>query len=334
MKNPSYKIIIPILLAIIDLFTLIFLKHYLNEIKIKDINIFFIGNLFNILVYLILIFLIFLYFVKQSKGIFNLKYLSFFLFLSILFHLSVLGTGKIKIRIEELNVFSYNLDNVLPFILHSFSLTIILTIIFYLIEKIKKSEKFLLLSSIYNSLISVIFIFIVVFLIAFEKTDDFEIQSPDKKSIVVMGAAVIKKNEPSPILKGRLNKAYSIFKKSKNSMIYLTGSKSEGEISEAKAGYNYLYYSKGINPVYLSYEEDTRTSLEQIKYIRNKIQPLGGIIIIVSDDFHLFRLKEMCSFYKINANFAASDFVLTTEKRLYYRLRDTLGLLIFWNFAV
>jgi hypothetical protein len=57
-------------------------------------------------------------------------------------------------------------------------------------------------------------------------------------------------------------------------------------------------------------------------------------LIIISDEFHLKRVEEMLDFYEINAKVVPSGYKLNFQKSLYYRIRDSIGLILFWLFAI
>jgi vancomycin permeability regulator SanA len=57
-------------------------------------------------------------------------------------------------------------------------------------------------------------------------------------------------------------------------------------------------------------------------------------VVIISDDFHLPRTIEMCRFFNINTDGLASDYNLSLEKLLYYRIRESFALVLFWLFGV
>jgi uncharacterized SAM-binding protein YcdF (DUF218 family) len=83
-------------------------------------------------------------------------------------------------------------------------------------------------------------------------------------------------------------------------------------------------------------EEVTSTTNEQIRYIKNNFarkQPSSKFLFI-SDAFHLTRVSEMADFYELNADVIPSKYELNFKKSLYYRFRDSIGLILFWFFAV
>ncbi|PKL88269.1 MAG: hypothetical protein CVV23_11065 [Ignavibacteriae bacterium HGW-Ignavibacteriae-2] len=153
---------------------------------------------------------------------------------------------------------------------------------------------------------------------------------------IVFGAAVWSGNKPSPLFKGRIEKAYKLLKNSQIVNIQVTGGNAPGELSEAKTAMNHLV-EKGVKEDFIIFEDQTSSTSEQINYIykhrQEFIQKYNGIILI-SDSFHLPRIMEICKFFKIKATPISSDYKLKLEKLLYYRFRESIALLIFWIFGI
>lgn len=190
-----------------------------------------------------------------------------------------------------------------------------------------------------KSLLTTLFVFIIsVALVYFFTTkngyDNIEILQSNKTIAVVLGAAVWN-DAPSTLFKGRIEKANELLQEHKISKIQLTGSNAPGEISEAKAAFNYGL-KLGIRRHLMNVEENTTTTSEQIKFIKKHIvnSRKYNNILIVSDQFHLTRVLEICKFFDVKAEGVASDYNLTSQKLLYYRLRESIALLIFWLFAI
>jgi vancomycin permeability regulator SanA len=158
----------------------------------------------------------------------------------------------------------------------------------------------------------------------------------DKSNIaVVLGAAVWSDNQPSPTLASRVNKAARLFKKGVVNKIQLTGSNAPGELSEAEVALRYII-TKDIDTSNIWIETNTTSTAEQIKFIKqNLILPHKfDNIIVVSDEYHLTRVKEISRFYNVKVMPASSDLKLSFDKILYNKIRESIGLLIFWFFAL
>jgi len=151
---------------------------------------------------------------------------------------------------------------------------------------------------------------------------------------VVLGAAVWKGNKPSPILTGRIKKAAELYKQNRLKKILVTGGNAPGELTEAEVSYNRLI-NLGVKKEDLIIEKTTSTTVEQVKYIKNTIFLSGKEkIIIISDQFHLKRVLEICKFFNINAIGIASDTKYVFKKLLFYRVRESIALSLFWLFAI
>lgn len=111
-------------------------------------------------------------------------------------------------------------------------------------------------------------------------------------AIVVMGASQWN-GEPSPVFKARLDHAHDLYKAGFAQKIILTGGMGEGEIfSESYIGKKYLIDNGAAADIFL--EETGRTSWQSLKNIVNIIKEKNiSSIILVSDGFHMFRLKKM-----------------------------------------
>ena len=100
--------------------------------------------------------------------------------------------------------------------------------------------------------------------------------------------------------------------------------------------FNYLIERHKLDSNSILIEEFTSTTNEQIRYIRNnfiKEKPSSNFIFI-SDEFHLMRITEMAKFYGLKAKVVSSEYKLNFQKSLYYRVRDSIGLILFWFFAI
>lgn len=112
-------------------------------------------------------------------------------------------------------------------------------------------------------------------------------------AIVVLGASQWN-GQPSPVFQARLDRAYDLYEKGVSRKIILTGGIGKGEsISEAKAGKLYLL-ERGTQEEDILMEEigkTSRQSLDQVKLILKENNL--STIILVSDSFHMMRLKKM-----------------------------------------
>lgn len=121
-------------------------------------------------------------------------------------------------------------------------------------------------------------------------------------AIVVLGASQWD-GRPSPVFQARLDHAWDLYSNKLSDKIILTGGIGEGEnLSEAKAGKSYLL-EKGVKENNLFMEERGRTSKESLDEVGRilKDQDLDAVIL-VSDGFHMMRLKKMAHDLGIKAS--------------------------------
>ena len=121
------------------------------------------------------------------------------------------------------------------------------------------------------------------------------------EAIVVLGASQWN-NQPSPVLKARLDYALSLYNQDLSSKIILTGGVGKGEIiSESQIGKNYLI-EKGVDSQNIFIEEKGHTSWQSLNQVAQilKEQNLNSIIL-VSDGFHMMRLNKMAKDLVIQA---------------------------------
>lgn len=111
--------------------------------------------------------------------------------------------------------------------------------------------------------------------------------------IIIHGAGLLGGEEPTPLLKGRINRAIKAFKKSKNKDTLLIASGGQGpdeKISEAEAIKRYLL-SQGIEEDKILVEDRSKTTYENLLYSKSigeerKEKPT---FLFVTNDYHVFR---------------------------------------------
>jgi vancomycin permeability regulator SanA len=165
-------------------------------------------------------------------------------------------------------------------------------------------------------------------------SDDGQIYSGEKTFdyAVVLGAAV-KGDKPFPVLKARIEKARELYEKKIVRKILLTGGAAPGEKSEARVSFDYLLRA-GVPEKDLIPEEKTTSTFEQIKFLRKLSEGKSVTFIVVSDAFHLRRVQAMAKFLRVPVATVSSGAALRFEKKVYFRIRDSLALLLFLFFAI
>ncbi len=164
--------------------------------------------------------------------------------------------------------------------------------------------------------------------------ENFSIYSGEKEFdyVVILGAAVVHKNQPSNILKHRILKALEIYRRGLAKKIICTGGNAPNETSEASVEKKILL-QHGVSPKNIISEQKTSTTLEQIVFLK-KFFKQNESAIIVSDFFHLERVKSMCEFMRLNAETVSTGLKISSNNLLHYKLRDSVALLLFILFGI
>jgi vancomycin permeability regulator SanA len=152
---------------------------------------------------------------------------------------------------------------------------------------------------------------------------------------VILGAAVWSGNKPSPVLRERVNRGFDLLKNGTVQFLVLTGSNAPHELPEAEVARRELL-KLGADPTRIVTETRTRSTLEQILFIRDRLmkEQQWSSFIVVSDQFHLKRALEICEFNGIVAHGVSSESPLGPQNLLSYHLRESAALILYWMFGV
>lgn len=323
--------------SVIQMGILFFFKYYAHSLHCSDFSIFYTGNFLNIFVYLVLTGG-YLTLAARIPGTLSRIY---FRTLTVLFAGTVmLVTGGIlntyDFEMGGYTFFDSPFSKVLTgifFNLYILSLFLLISYMWLLYAGVKNFFIFRLIKN--SVLIGVVF-FIFALLTVFSEVSTTGLkQGMDNYDVgVVLGAAVWSNNKPSNILKARIEKGAELYEKGIISKIQLTGGNAPGELSEAEVALKYISTLK-VNPSDILIEKKTRSTLEQIGFIRSELNEKKKFtkIIVISDLFHLRRTFEMSKFYGVKITPVASNKVLEDLKLTYYRIRETVALINFWLFA-
>ncbi len=114
-------------------------------------------------------------------------------------------------------------------------------------------------------------------------------------AIVVLGAAQYN-GRPSPVLKARLDHAYDLYKKGLAQAIITTGSYGpDPNFSEAQVSTKYLV-QRGVSVTDIVTEQGSGTTHDTIQAASGLLKAKGWkSALVVSDGFHLYRVKRMFS---------------------------------------
>lgn len=173
---------------------------------------------------------------------------------------------------------------------------------------------------------------VFIFVLSFSDDSETYITGDGKADAgVILGAAVWGGNRPSPVLRDRINKGYDIYIKGAVPKLVITGGGSPNEMTEAEVSKNALI-KYGVDPQNLIVENESNSTVEQIHFVRNKLYKKRNWkkIVIISDNFHLMRSKEICTFNDIKADCIATDKSYSTEGNMNFYLKESFALIIFW----
>lgn len=340
ISNKKYFIGSVYFLIVFDLFLLYLIKYVNQKLSLLEFHFFYFGNFLNFLISIITFTGVTILFVKKSGAGISKRKTSILIFPVIITILLITAFITSKVPMNFGN--SYFLQQPLSkFIVDAvFILFEICQIMYlsYIWMIIMGRNEFLLLRSFLNS--TVIFVGLIGF--AFF----FSIFSMQEKSLssknctnaeiaVVFGSAVWSDNKPSPSLSKRVEKAVDLYQAGTVKRIQLTGGNAPGELAEAEVAYNYLKKFR-VNMKDVVIEKKTTSTIEQVQFIKQNLVEKEQMqkIIVVSDMFHLNRINEICSFHNIKPQLVSSDLTFSWEKNVYYKFRESIGLIFFWLFAI
>jgi len=152
-----------------------------------------------------------------------------------------------------------------------------------------------------------------------------EAQAAD--AIIVLGAAQYN-GRPSPVLKARLDHARSLYAQNLAKAIITTGSYGPDEnFSEAYVGAQYLI-KHGIHADHIITEQGSGTTRDSIRAAASHMQAnKWKTALVVSDGFHLFRVKKMLEDEGIVAYTSPapnSPIEVASSQQFWYSIREVL----------
>jgi uncharacterized SAM-binding protein YcdF (DUF218 family) len=214
---------------------------------------------------------------------------------------------------------------------------IFLTISFCVIS-FSALKKYYIFRSIWLTIFVVFIGLLLIFGSVYYYTDDYNNIINNKHRYdagVVLGAAVWGGNRPSPVLRERINKGAELYNAGLIRNIILTGGGAPGEMTEAEVAKNELL-KKGVKESSIFIENKSNSTLEQMTFINQHFYVKNNWkeIVIITDNFHLFRSKQISNFFGMNVNTVASDTPLSTESTFNYSLKESFAIVLFWLFGI
>lgn len=335
IRKTSGKVFVAVILitaAIFNLLFLYFLKYKNQNLSLTEFNLSATGNLLNLIFAILLILGSILYSWKKDK----FTHPTLLIFLSCLMTLFLI-LASVQSAIAEIiphfYLFRQPIRELLTGIFFSAFQLAQFIIISVLWLSFLDKDKLLLLRAVVHSAIFTILLILYSFYFINQRPNGEDIPVENKKAGIVLGAAVWSGNKPSPSLAARVDKAVELYKAGKINKIQLTGSNAPGEKTESEVAYERLIQNN-INPYDIWVEKETTSTAEQILFTKKNLYNKGYEIIIISDSYHLKRIKEISKFYNINIKVSSSDLKFRFENKLYYKLRESIAMLVFWLFAI
>lgn len=338
MTNSKKNILAIGFIAVINLLLMYFLKYTSNNLPINNLDITKTGNFISLFFTVSLLIGCGVLYNKAKEKSF--KHIKIVLFLSILYFLPLIiliFINLVNLEFIDSYLFGYPFKKIIPlffFLINQILFLFVLFNIWFI------NLDYNIITYIYST-IAVLSTILILVLFSFVYTffaDEFDTEDVKTKFDygIIMGAAVWSGNRPSPIFARRIDKGAELFLSNHIKRIQLTGSNAPGELSESKVAYNYLRLNYNFKSENILIEEATSTTNEQIRYIKNKFSDSvkNKSFLFISDQFHLKRITEMVDFYNLNAKTISSEYKLNYQKSLYYRFRDSIGLILFWFFAI
>lgn len=352
-KSSGNKLIITWLIGY-ELFVLLFMeayKYWLNSAYISMLsrsfiseffsrfNILYTGNLFWITICLIAIIAI-INIAMQSQKVNRaaLRTLVIISILSLLLLAFAFFQGRIPRETFYENLVTLSQKGIQTLSLSVFAVIHLFIAVSACVISFTVLMKFYIFRSIWVTLLILAAAYSIVFLFAYNYRDDYTILKENKKTVdagTVLGAAVWGGNRPSPVLRERINKGYDLYAAGTIKNIILTGGGAPGEMTEADVSKNELL-KKGVPERNIFIENKSNSTLEQIQYLNNNLYKKNNWkeIVIISDNFHLLRTKQICKFFGINAYTVASDTPLSTESSFNFCIKESFAVILFWLFGI
>lgn len=131
-----------------------------------------------------------------------------------------------------------------------------------------------------------------------------ECKSIDPQCILVLGCAVWADNEPSPMLRDRLDAAIALYKAGVAPKILLSGDNSIAEYSEPDCMLKYTL-AQGVPPEDIFLDYAGFSTYESV--YRSHAVFMADRLIVVTQKYHLFRALKACEALSIKAKGVASN---------------------------
>lgn len=148
------------------------------------------------------------------------------------------------------------------------------------------------------------------------------------EAIIVLGAAQYD-GRPSPVLRARLDHAVELYEAGVSDTIVVTGGKQPGDrFTEAAASFTYLR-DEGIPESAILREEQGVNTWEQLAAATRFLRDRGiGGAVLVSDDYHAYRLERIATELGFDAQVSPVDPRLSLGGELRALSRETVAVAV------
>lgn len=153
------------------------------------------------------------------------------------------------------------------------------------------------------------------------------------EAIVVLGAAQFN-GQPSAVLRARLDRTVEVYRAGYAPLIVVTGGKEPGDaFTEAEASRDYLV-GRGVPESAIALENEGRDSWASMQGVARLLADRGlSTVLLVSDGFHLLRVKIMARDLGLTAFVTAADespIRRGTGGEFAYAVREVAGIGVHW----
>ena len=313
-----------LILTLVSGFLLIYFRYSSQSILLSNFDPSRNANLITIIIFILIIVLIILNIISPAE--YRRGSLFFLLFCSVIGLVSLLAYNNFEDKENKIIVSSV------------FVLANLYILIYLILLALSRSKKLHFFSGFWILLLIIFICLSAVFYnVYYFKDDSASYASGNKKADagVVLGAAVWGGNRPSPILRERINKAFEVYEKKYAPRIVLTGGGAPNELSEGEVSKNELL-KYGIDKNNLIVEDKSNSTFEQILFVRDKLylKNKWNKIILISDNYHLFRSSEICRFNNINVDCFSTDTPHTPEGAVNFCFKETIAVVFYWIFGI
>jgi vancomycin permeability regulator SanA len=325
-----------IVILLLNLLFLFYFKYSIQSFPFKNFDLSYKGNILDLIFTVIIIAGLIVYLFQPGN---KMKINSILAYALILCVILILGavSSQIENNFKEIYIFDQPIGKAITgliFFLYQLIQFIYLYIIWLSI--LSRNSKLIFYTPVFAVFTLILFYVFTFIFISFNKQDKINNEEGRASDVaVVLGAAVWSDNRPSPSLYSRVAKAAELYKAGKISKIQLTGAKAPGELSESEVALRELEFMN-IDRKDILLESGTSSTAEQIHFIKYYVIGKKNFknILIISDAYHLARIRQICEFYNVKAEVISSDLSLSFESLLYYKIRESVAVLAFWLFGL